>query len=233
MIGTLNEGPLHQALKSHYLSQHAPVDGLLEAPVGGFVADVLCGRRIFEIQTGSLGAMRRKLEQLLPDYEVVVVLPVAVRSTIVKMSRDNDGTFSSRRSPKRGSLLNVLDELVSVPALINHPNFALDVVLIEQELIRTYSAAARRGRGGWRTVERRLLTLKDTHRFSTAADLWALLERTLPNPFGTLELAEALGTTRAVAQKFAYCLRGADQISVVGKAGNALLYERSHGAVSE
>lgn len=226
MIGTLNEGPLHEALKIHYLEHHADPGAELEVPVDGFVADVLCGQQIFEIQTAGLGSMRRKLEQLLPDYQIVVVLPVAVRSVIIKLSKDNDGTFTRRRSPKRGTLLSVLDELVSVPGLLNHPNFTLEVALIEQELVRVYSDSARRGRGGWRTVERRLLALLATHRFSSSADLWQLLEGEVCEPFGTADLAVALGSNRSTAQKFAYCLRGAEQIAQVGKNGNALLYSR-------
>ncbi|MFK7914992.1 MAG: hypothetical protein AB8B93_13830 [Pseudomonadales bacterium] len=226
MIGTLNESPLHEALKFHYLEHHADPGAQLEVPVNGFVADVLCGQQIFEIQTAGLGTMRRKLNLLLPDYQIVVVLPVAVRSVIIKLSQDNDGTFTRRRSPKRGTLLSVLDELVSVPELLNHPNFTLEVALIEQELIRTYSDSARRGRGGWRTVERRLLSVLDTHRFGCAGDLWTLLDNDLSEPFGTAELALALGSKRSVAQKYAYCLRGAEQIAQVGKQGNALLYSR-------
>lgn len=232
MIGTLNESPLHQALKMHYLEHYTGGCGALEAPVGSYVADVLCGRDIYEIQTGSLGAMRSKLQALLPDYRVVVVLPVAVRSTIIKLASDSDGeldgTFTKRRSPKRGTILNLLDELVSVPHLLNHANFIVDVALIEQEQLRSFCPKARRGRGGWRTIERRLLAVQAIHRFASAADLWDLLETPPAEPFGTAELADALGAPRDTAQKLAYCLRGAEQIEQVGKKGNALLYCRAH-----
>ncbi|MGI9326394.1 MAG: hypothetical protein ACR2PZ_14325 [Pseudomonadales bacterium] len=225
MIGTLNESPLHRALKGHYLSR---LDcAVAEAPVGDYVADLLDGQQIYEIQTRGLGSMRHKLEQLLTDFRVVVVHPIASVSVIVKLSQEADGTFSRRRSPKKGQLLNVLDELVSIPELLQHPNFELEVVLVEQELIREYACALRRGRGGWRTIERRLLNLLSAHRFRSCGDLWNLLQEELVQTFGTVEIAQALGSNRAMAQKFAYCMRHAGEIEVVGKQGNSLLYERT------
>ncbi len=226
MIGTLNESPLHLALKTHYLAQLE--QGVAEAPVGDYVADLRAGQVLYEIQTRGFGAMRAKLEHLLPSYQVLLVHPIAVSSVIVKLSQAEDGTFTQRRSPKKGQLLNLLDELVSIPQLLAHPNFELEVVLIEQELLRRYESALRRGRGGWRNVERRLLGVHSTHRFSTCNDLWALLQMPLTEPFGTLELADALACSRSMAQKFAYCMRAAKEIELVGKKGNSLLYRRCY-----
>ena len=113
-----------------------------------------------------------------------------------------------------------------IPQLLTHPKFELEVVLVEQELIREYAGTLRRGRGGWRTLERRLLSLQSCHRFRGALDLWGLLQREVVEPFGTAELALALGSTRSVAQKFAYCMKAVGEIEVIGKSGNSLLYKR-------
>lgn len=242
MIGTLNESPLHQALKTYYArAQEVAQQQLVrdaDTDVGpaahtevavagyGYVADVLCGQQIVEIQTGGLGALRRKLMRLLDDFRILVVYPIATRSYIVKLSQQGDGTFTRRRSPKRGSLLNLLDELVSIPELLLHPNFELEVVLVEQEVIREFAPKLRRRRGGWRTVERHLLNVEDTHRFSGAADLWQLIERAPEEPFDTADLAEGMGANRSTAQKFAYCMKAIGEIEVVGKNGNSRLYRR-------
>jgi hypothetical protein len=59
-IGTLNEKPLHAALKVWYA---LPGDRL-EVSVGGFIADIVRGDLLIEIQTRHLAAMKRKLHAL-------------------------------------------------------------------------------------------------------------------------------------------------------------------------
>ena len=67
-IGTLNEGSLHADLKEHYWE---PGD-LTEAPLGGFVVDLLRTQNnrntIIEIQTTAFASMRKKLNALLDTY---------------------------------------------------------------------------------------------------------------------------------------------------------------------
>ncbi len=232
MIGTLNESPLHRAIKAHYRERLAQQGHSVaeEVPVGAFVADLCGGERIIEVQTGNFGALRRKLARMLDEHPVLVVHPIAVDRYLVRLSREGDGTFTRRRSPKHGSRLNVLDELVSIPDLLEHPNFELEIALIDEETVTEYSSKARRGRGGWRTRERHLLDIKGTERLRSTADLWHWLDADLNEPFGTTELAMALGCSREMARKYAYCLRAAGALQPVGKRGNALLYERCASA---
>lgn len=223
-IGVYNEGPLHQALKAHY----AVSGSREEVPVGTFVADVQHPDDvIYEIQTGGFGAMRRKLEALLDAHRVVLVHPVAAVRYIVKVPESVDVVPRRRRSPKRGSLADVVSELVSIPRLLDHPNFELEVVLIEEEEVRCRAEGRAWRRHGWRVVERRLCRVLDRHRFASSADLFDLLQAPLPDLFTTAELASSLGQPRWLAQKFAYCLRVAGRIDVCGKRGNALCYRRA------
>jgi hypothetical protein len=46
----------------------------------------------------------------------------------------------------------------------------------------------------------------------------------LPEEFTTRELALAMDQPRRLAQKLAYCLREAGEITICGKQGNALQY---------
>ena len=64
-IGTLNEGPLHQALKALYLTGK----GEEEVPVGSYVADVRAEDEvIYEIQTGGFAPLKRKLATLVESH---------------------------------------------------------------------------------------------------------------------------------------------------------------------
>ena len=149
-IGTLNEGPLHEAIKTLYAE---PSDGV-EVAVDRFVADVMrVDGSIVEVQTGNLGAMKKKLNAWIGHRAVTVVLPITGIKHILKVSPD--GELIRRRSPKRGALIDVVDELVSIPAFVGHANFRLDVLLTEEEELRIPDK--KRTRKGWRVAERRLL----------------------------------------------------------------------------
>ncbi len=201
-----------------------------EVPIEGYVADVRVGQAIFEIQTTSFGAIRRKLEHLVESYRVVLVHPIAAQRTIVKLPVEQDAEAVRRRSPKKRQLVNILDELVSIPTLLHHPNFELEVVLTEEEEIQEYQPGKARRRKGWRVVQRRLVSVRDQHRFENVEDQWQLAPGELGEVFGTAELALAMQAHRSLAQKFAYCLRQAGAIELCGKQGNALLYQRSVAA---
>ena len=76
-------------------------------------------------------------------------------------------------------------------------------------------------------VQRRLQEVLGRERFQTPADLFRLAPGALPDTFTTADLAAAMDEPRWLAQKLAYCLREAGEITICGKQGNALIYERS------
>ena len=79
-IGTLNEGPLHQAIKALYLDDGASE----EVAVGDYVADVVAAdQTLVEIQTAGFGSLKRKLGRLLDEHRVVLVHPIAAVRYIV------------------------------------------------------------------------------------------------------------------------------------------------------
>lgn len=222
-IGILNEGPVHQALKDLYSGPGA----VQEVPVGNFVADVVGGDKVlYEIQTSGFSGLRRKLEELLEDHHVVLVHPIAATRYIIKQADGPDQPVTRRRSPKKGSVANLLDSLVSIPDLLNHPRFELEIVLTSEEEIRVPSASRSWRRKGWRVARRQLIDVVEKQRFCSIDDLWHLVPGELPETFTTKELAEAMEQPRWLAQKLAYCLREAGAIAIVGKTGNALEYQR-------
>tara|TARA_Y100001934_G_scaffold28540_1_gene30971 strand:- start:3525 stop:4217 length:693 start_codon:yes stop_codon:yes gene_type:complete len=226
-IGTLNEGPLHQAVKALYLEEGATE----EVTIGSFVADVVAADdTLVEVQTAGFGSMKRKLAALLEEHRVVLVHPIAAVRYIVKLPTEQDQPATRRRSPKRGTVSHVLDELVSIPTLLCHPNFELEVLMIEEEELRAFDPKRVRRRSGWRVVQRRLQEVLGRERFTSPADLFRLAPGDLPEEFTTADLAAAMDEPRWLAQKLAYCLRESGEITICGKQGNALRYQR--GAAS-
>ena len=172
-----------------------------EVPLGRFVIDIRRPDLLVEIQTGSFGAMGKKLDHLLPDHKILLVYPIAVESYLVRPDA------KPKKSPKKSSVYGLFNELVSIPTLLDHPNLTLDVVLVSVNKVQVEDPKARRGRGGWRTSDRVLREVLGTHRFETAEDLLSLLPENLPPVFTTADMAEAGPFKRDVAQQMAYCFR--------------------------
>ncbi len=229
-IGTLNEKSLHAALKQWY----AQPGDLIEVAVDGFTVDIVRGDLLIEIQTRNLSAIKRKLTTLVEQHPVRLVYPIAQDKWIVRQSKNDRRVlrFARRKSPRHGTVELVFEELVSLPQLLTHPNFTLQVVLIQEEEVRRYDGTRNRRRKGWVTHERRLLQVLGQRLFETPRDMLELVPATLNEPFTTTDLAKATGQPLWLAQKMAYCLRAMGAITVVGKRGRGSLYVRTKGSLS-
>jgi hypothetical protein len=220
-ITTLNESPLHKAIKRR-LSE--PYD-CFETLVDGYVVDIVRGDLLIEIQTANVAKIRRKLETLARNHSVRLVLPVTTERWIVRVDDAGD-VIGRRRSPKHKRIEHIFDELVHAPGLLDLPGLTVEVLLTEEEELRRQVKDRRRRRGGWATVERRLIKIAGRHVLESTSDLLALLPGGLPAPFGTADVAGAAEIPVALARRMVYTLRAAGGIERVGKRGNALLYER-------
>ena len=137
------ETSLHRDLKRLYGGE----DVQFEVPLGAHRIDVVSGGRLVEIQRGSLAAIRDKVRMLLEDHRVIVVKPIIVRKMLVKRV-SKDGPVACRRlSPKRGTILDLFEELVHFGRVFPHPRLTLEVPLVDVEEWR-YPGHGRRRR--WR-----------------------------------------------------------------------------------
>lgn len=212
---------LHLALQELYAGD----DGVIEAPLASYRADVLRDGVCYEVQTSSFGSIRRKLENLLEAHPVVLIHPVPAQKFIVQI--DGEGReVSSRRSPKRGRPTDIFAHLLHLRGLPSHPNLSLDIVLtVERELRR------KDGMGSWRRqgvslVGRELVEVLEVQRFEHPSELGRLLPEDLPQEFTTADLREALKLRGALPGKMTYALREMGVIEQVGKRGNAFVYRK-------
>jgi len=205
-IGTLNEGSLHAALKERY----SEAGDHFEVALDGFVIDIRRADLLIEIQTVSFASMGNKFDHLLGSHNMLLVHPIAVQTYLERPGA------KARRSPKRGSIFSIFDELVSIPTLLDHPNLTLDVVLVSVTKAQVADPKMRRGRGGFRTVDRALREVFEVQRFESSLDLLRLVPTDLPMPFTTAHLASGANVGRDVAQKMAYCFRSMGLFQQVG-----------------
>jgi hypothetical protein len=221
MIGTLNEGSLHAALKLWYA---APGD-LVEHPVDGYVIDLVRDDLLIEVQTGGFAPLRSKLDDLTQRHPVRVVAPIPATRTIIKMS-DEGEPASRRRSPKHGRFEDIFSRLVSIPTLIERERFELDMLLTVEDEVRVHRPGQAWRRNGWVVLGRSLVEVVESRIIRTPDDLAALLPDGLPTAFCTADIAKSAGIPRRVAQQMVYCLRATGMVEIAGKEGNALIYRR-------
>src|SRR5512146_2660546 len=140
-IGERNEKSLHAALKQRY----AQPGDRFEERVDGFIVDLHRGDCCIEIQTRHLVAIKRKLHTLLEHHRVRLVYPIAREKWIAHIAARSGKLTSRRNSPRKGKLLDLFDELVSIADLFLHDNLALDVGITREEEVRRSD-----GKGSWR-----------------------------------------------------------------------------------
>jgi hypothetical protein len=222
------ETSLHRQLKAHYALPGA----LQEVVLGDFRIDVVNPGCLVEVQHGSLAAIRDKIARLLKKHRVLVVKPIVARKRIIRLRKAGGPVVAARWSPKRGTLLNLFDELVYFTRVFPHENLTLEVPLVQVEERRFPGHGRRRWRrdSDFQVEDIRLVTLDDSRQFRTAADLHQLLPASLPSTFHTGHLAERLQVDRWIARRIAYCIRQTGSARQVGKQGNAILYQLTRAA---
>ncbi len=217
------ESSLHRQLKASY----AEGDARQEVTLGQYRIDVVRDDQLIEIQHGSLAAIRNKIGKLVKKHEVLVVKPIVVRKLLVKQNVKGGKILERRFSPKQGRLLDLFDDLVYFTRVFPHRNLQLEAVLIDVEEWRYpgHGRRRRRRRRDHEVEDQKLVQIRERRRLRSSADLRALLDCELPNPFHTGHLADALSVNRWIAQRIAYCLRNVGTARLTGKQGNTLLYE--------
>jgi hypothetical protein len=220
-IGTLREGALHKGIKE-WLAR--PGDRF-EQPVDGYVIDMVRGDLLIEVQTGACTPLRDKLTDLLERHRVRLVLPLARTRTIERVD-ENGAPLSRRRAPWEGRIEDVFERLVSIPALLAHRRFELEILVTAERELRARVAGRGRGRRAFGVRGRALVDVLERELIRGVTDLLALLPAGLADPFSTLDLARAAALPRTTAQQMVYCLRCAGGLERVGTRARSHLYRR-------
>lgn len=218
----MNESSLHSAIKEWY---SLPKDKF-EVKISQYVADIVRGDLIVEIQTMNFSAIRKKLENLVQKHKVRLVYPIAERKCIVHIDKSGE-VVSRRKSPSKGKLTDLFRELVRVPELIKEVNFSLEVLLIDEEEIRIDD-----GRGNWRRrgasiKDRTLIGVNTRILFENSIDFLKLLPEELHETFTNKELASSKKVSVRTAQQITYCFRRSGMIRVIEKRGKELVFQKT------
>jgi hypothetical protein len=219
-IGTEREGSLHRSLKIRY----ADSGGRLEAPVGDYVCDALSGSgEIIEVQTGSFGPLKRKIQEFTNQGPVRIIHPVIVNKSIEL--REEDGSLVSiRKSPRRGNEWDLFKALLYAPLLPLTKGLTIELVMVD-----VLEKRVRDGRGSWRrkgvsVVDRELTAWLRAVPLSGKGDYRVFVPFPPGEEFTVRGLAEKAHIRPALAGKALYVLTKIDVVERVRKTGNAWVY---------
>ncbi|NLK21479.1 MAG: hypothetical protein GX308_05245 [Epulopiscium sp.] len=183
------------------------------------------GRKLIEIQTANFGAIKNKIKNLCTNYPVRLVYPIYEEKWILTVD-ENGRILRKRKSPKKGTIFDLFNELIRCPWLINEKNFSLEVLFIKAEEIRCQD-----GKGSWRRKglsikDRKLLDVNHSIIFNNKEDFLPLIHKDIPQPFTNRMFSQYLDITISQATRATYCFKKMKCIKEVGKKGNAILYSK-------
>ena len=148
-----------------------------------FVADVLDGNTIYEIQTGSFAPLREKIRWILENtsYNVVLIHPIAETKWMSTISRD--GKIGQRKkSPKKESLRDIAGELYFISEFLTSPRFSLVILTLEAEQYKKNTAAEGK-RPRYKKYELIPISLLRAHIFRSLDDYRIFIPDDLPETF--------------------------------------------------
>jgi hypothetical protein len=217
----MNECSLHSEIKKVC---SLPGDQF-EAKVGNYIVDILRDNLVIEVQTKTFSALKEKLQVLTENHHVRLVYPLPEKKWITHVTKDHV-VLNTRKSPKKGRLTDLFDELVMIPDMIGVENFSLEVLFIYEEEVRCDD-----GKGSWRRrgvsiKERRLLKVNDRILFQTKADYLKILPEGLNDVFTNRELAKLAKVSVRTARQITYCLRRSGVVRLAGKNGRKLVFQK-------
>lgn len=191
-IGRLAEKQMHSAIKSFICpdtSKHevkiSSTPFYLNKDTGskrprGYIADIMDGNTVYEIQTAGFSPLRNKINWILENTtcNVVVIHPIVQTKWVSKLT--SDGKITGRRkSPVHGRVEDIADQLYFFSDFLTSPRFSL--VLITMEAEQYVRPERRRGRSN--KLELIPVSLIGAYVFKNICDYKFFIPNTLPEPF--------------------------------------------------
>jgi hypothetical protein len=217
----MKESSLHSEIKKAY---SLPGDQF-EVKLDNYIVDILRENLVIEVQTKNFSALKEKLQVLTENHQVRLVYPLPEKKWITNVTKDQV-VLNKRKSPRKGKLTDLFQELVMIPHIIKNENFSLEVLFIEEEEVRCDD-----GNGSWRRKgvsikERKLLKVNDRILFLNKSDYLKILPNNLTGVFTNRELAKLGKFSLRAARQITYCLRKSGVIRLVEKKRRELIFQK-------
>lgn len=225
-IGQLREKKLHSVLKHYFCSDSR----FHEIRIGRYVADILFEEDIIEIQTSSFYSMKKKLDFYLslPSIKnITIVYPVAYNKWVSWINEETGEISNKRKSPKKGSIYEILPELYSIKDYIFRDGISFRVCLIdlnEYKILNGWDKNKKRGSSKFDKVP---IALIDDVLFSDISDYHKFIPHSLPVEFTKKEWEKETKLSPKNSGLALALLRQIGLVEQIGKRGRAYLYQRA------
>lgn len=234
-IGTLSEKQMHAAIKKFICADESKHEvkiqnsqhytGTNETKNRKFVADVLDGSTIYEIQTGSFAPLKDKIAWILENttYNIALIHPMP-ENLYVSYIDDNGNISPRRKSNQSKKLKHIVGELYHIKDFIGNPRFTLIALMIEADQYRKRNTQKKRARTKkYETIPSSLIC---AHIFADASDYKVFLPDSLEGEFTVKQFSMASGILGLDAYSTVKLLVELEHIEECGKIGKAKAYKK-------
>lgn len=221
-IGTLGEHTLHLILKKYF----EPDTACHEQRVGRYVADIVNGAGITEVQTRGFSSLRKKLLSFTKEHRVNVVYPIASTKHISWLDPESGELSARRKSPKRGQAWDILRELYALRPIMPLSNVTFTLVFMDMDDFRLLDGWSRDKKRGSSRYERIPTALCDIVTIRELSDYQVLIPDSLGKSFTAAEYARAANMTPRTA---GYAVRTLVTLGIIQHTetkGKAFVYTR-------
>ena len=159
-IGTYNEKRIHRIIKRFVCDD----EGCFEIKIGRYVADVVQGTHITEIQTAAFTSLTAKLKYYLEstDHSITLIHPLIAQKRIVRADKESGELFYTKTSPKHQKPSDALPELLYISEFIGAPRLEIKFFMISADEYRYSEKMRYRKKGAYDNdiIPRELLSVE-------------------------------------------------------------------------
>ena len=238
-IGTLAEKRMHAILKNYVCADVTCHEirvkdtlGNTDAKGNGYVADVLRGSNIWEIQTGSMYPMRAKIAWYMQHtpYVVTVVVPVPYRKYINWIDPATGKVQKRSARPHTTKPTSVISELFWLREHLSNPRLRFELLLLEMEEYRLLDGYGKERKARASRYEKIPTALCGTVVLEKREDYLQFLPETLPDTMTAKQYAAATGIRGRDTYYALRALVGAGLLTEGDKIGRAQSWVRTDQA---
>ncbi len=227
-IGTLGEKTLHRVLKTFF----CPSECVHEIKLCGHIADAVYGGTIYEIQTGGLFPLKKKLLSYKEtDYQIQVVVPVVKKKRLIWIDPES-GEMTKARGTKAGlGKWRVLAEMIYLLPVFDFSGMSLTVAELavdDYKLLDGYGEDKKKKATRYERLPTELLHIQTIKTQKDFAEYF--FPDDLPSRFSSSDFSQKTNLRRRSLWAALKVLLEMKVIRTVGKKGNAVLYEKNSEA---